>query len=635
MININQLIDYLQEKIPDFQKTSKRGQVLMSCPRQTEHKFVTKDPTMTVITGTDKFYCLCCGFKGNSYDLIRLVEKSPQMTDTEVINFITNKTKIDLYPELDNYYKYGFWLFAIAKNSKVPIANEHWRQKEYCSNEKAQWIKWLEAGHNLAVNCEFSNVMIVDADLYNDVQPEFVEIRDELKKLLEDNKTLVQNTVRGGKHYVLMFDGDLCFKQKVNLGGGLKIDTRTHKGYFLVSPSKVYGNSYNWINLGNEIKIVTPELKIKLLEIIKMDKKDYPKSDMQEEPQEKSDNPILLTANNLDGCCNDTFVKFGGALIKMGIPVSNVKPILFYLNKNWLKQPMPVSAIEGMLNSLEGYKDSEETTQQNAIYEACQLIQNDISAKDILEHVYPGDNKKRAIVNKWLAQFYKEGKLIRKRQGRYDLKNKVEWTDEKDTSLSEITFKMPYFDEVAHFHSGDILLLGAPQGAGKTHIAINMIKAFKNQGIKPYYISLESGSRHGKIAETLGLSQKDYYISKESIDNPLQIELEKSAITLLDWVYTGEDFSATLSVFKHLNDEMSKKKGNLIVFTQLKETYDYFAVNLIKSFPAFAARFIYDSEDRSISHWQIDKIRDPIGNYSNAIIPLTYNFETKILKKKE
>ena len=81
---------------------------------------------------------------------------------------------------------------------------------------------------------------------------------------------------------------------------------------------------------------------------------------------------------------------------------------------------------------------------------------------------------------------------------------------------------------------------------------------------------------------------------------------------------------------------MRLKGGILVVFTQLKENYEWFAPNLVKNFVRFAARFIRDDlESGKYSHFQIDKITDPIGNYSTAIVPCEYNFETKELKKKD
>jgi hypothetical protein len=79
---------------------------------------------------------------------------------------------------------------------------------------------------------------------------------------------------------------------------------------------------------------------------------------------------------------------------------------------------------------------------------------------------------------------------------------------------------------------------------------------------------------------------------------------------------------------------MRRKGGILVVFTQLKENYDYFAVNLIKSFASFAARYIYDDSTGVIGHWEIDKIRDSKGHYQTARVDCSFSFETKLLTEK-
>jgi len=628
MISSEKFIEYLENRIPDFSKISKKGQILFTCPNIANHKYKSKSPTATPISGSDKFYCLQCNWKGTIYDCIRLLElDKKEFTDTQLIEYITNTMKIDNYPELESYKKYGWYLFAIVKNGKKPLKDEHWREKEFCFNEKSKWLGWIESGYNLAVNCEFSDVMIVDFD-DKEITPEFLSLRDEFRNLLEESKTLMQNTPHYGKHYVFKYDTELCFKQKVNLGGGLKIDTRTHKGYFLVSPSKINNVSYNWVNLDSNIKPIPEKLKNKLLEIIRKEKD---KPEMSEETKQLIDHPIELKGDNLSGCRNNSLVQFGGVLLKMGLPIDKVRGILYYLNANWFSNRAPSSEIDAMIGSLEGYKQTEESTHEKAIYECCELLQIDISANEIEKHT----NLKKNIVNKYLSQFHKEGKLVRKRHGRYDLKQKVEWTTEPTILGEEYKYNIPYFNDVAHFYNGDIILIGGKTGEGKTHIAMNIIKQMKNQGIIPYYIGLESGSRHEKIAQQLGLTQKDYYISKDPIENPTQIEIESNAFTVLDWLYTGEDFAMTQSIFKYLSDEMRRKGGILVVFTQLKEDYNWFAVNLIKSFARFAARFIYDDTTGVISHFEIDKMTDPKGHNLKGRVDTEFNFDTKLLIKKE
>jgi hypothetical protein len=618
MINNEQFFDYLKSKIPEFEKVSKKGQFLITCVNEKNHKYKGKSPTMTPMPGSDKFYCLQCGYKGTVCDCVRTLEEDKKLfTDGQILDYLTNSMNISAYPELDVYKKYNFSLVPIAKNGKIPL-EKGWTDLTHL--EKSEWLGWIEGGLNLGIRTgEISGITVIDLD--KKIPTPELEAMD---KELTATKTLMQNTPHG-KHFIFKYDKDIKQTTKI---AGMTIDVRNDGGQILCSPSKINNLNYNWVNLGSDIKIVPEIVKAKLLEGKKISNTET-ETLSQNLPQQTGELPKLKN-NNLQGCCNDTFIKLGGILINR-LPPDLVKFVLSVFNTQLLESPMPNSAIDGMVNSLEGYKETEQTTQEKAIFECCKLLQCDISAKDVKEHTELKPN----IINKYLAQLHKEGKLVRKGRGRYELKQQIEWVTEAQEFSSEYKYAIPYFNDVSHFHSGDIILLGAPTGKGKTHIALNIIKQMKEQGIMPYYISLESGSRHEKIAQQLGLSQKDYYISKESIDNPTQIEIEPNAFSIVDWLYTGEDFAMTQSVFKYLADEMRRKGGILVVFTQLKENYDYFAVNLIKSFASFAARYIYDDSTGTIGHWEIDKMRDPKGHNQTARVDCAFDFSSKLLTKKE
>jgi hypothetical protein len=162
-----------------------------------------------------------------------------------------------------------------------------------------------------------------------------------------------------------------------------------------------------------------------------------------------------------------------------------------------------------------------------------------------------------------------------------------------------------------------------------THQSMNILKFMIEQGIKPYYVYSEAGSGWLRIANKLGIQEGSFYRSYHA--NPLAIEIEQNAFTIIDWLLV-EDKSITDVVFKHINEEMERKGGILFVFSQLKENYEWFAPNMCKDFPSFAARYIFDDESGKIGHFQIDKMRSPKGDYRNYTINCTYDHVTKIFK---
>jgi tRNA A37 threonylcarbamoyladenosine biosynthesis protein TsaE len=199
--------------------------------------------------------------------------------------------------------------------------------------------------------------------------------------------------------------------------------------------------------------------------------------------------------------------------------------------------------------------------------------------------------------------------------------------------IVEYQYKVPLFNDIATFQDGDVLILGGVPNAGKTTIAMNMIREMVAQGVEPYYLFSESGSRYQNLAKKFGIEDKYYY--KESL-NPLTIELKEDAFTIIDWLDLGkEGFEKTSIVLEYLGTEMRKRRGILVIFTQLKvESYEWFAPNLIEQYPTLSAKYMQDSEDKTFGHWDVRKIKEPKGNFTTYSLPCEFNHDTKIFQLK-
>jgi hypothetical protein len=615
MITTEQLFQYLEKKIPNFIKTrkAKGGELLFTCPNIAKHKFASKSPTATFIPNTTKISCLICGWKGTMFDAIRVLEEDKgNKTDAEITDFLIGEFHLDMYSELNVYQKYGFALIPLLQNSKMAF-EKGWTTTEH--RDKVQWIKWLNNNLNIGIRTgEVNGITVIDVDFQKDDNP----LANEIIASLVGANTLMQDTPHG-RHYIFKYDKDI---QQTTHIGGLHIDIRNDGGQIVCAPSQIDTNSYKWQNLGTEIKVITPELKNKILELIKTQTKnslEVPDKQIQSEP-------LKLKNNNLEGCCNDTFVSLGGMLIKQLSP-EQTEFVLNIMNRHLLENPMPSTAIKAMLNSLAGYKGNDEETYEQTIYDYMKLMQTDVTPRDVI------DNTKlpRAIVDKYLSKFVKEGKAVRLGRGRYQYKEKIEWSDSAPESVAEYKYKIPLFNDVAIFQDKDVILLGAKTNDGKTTVALNMLREMIAQGVKPYYIYSEAGSRFQKVSQLIGITGKYYHTYHE---NPLAIELEYNSFSIIDWLHL-EHKENTDTVLKHLNDELQRKGGILVIFTQLKQTSEWFAPNLIDHYPTFAARLIQDNDSKTESHFDISKIKEPRGNFCTYILPCEYNQETHIFKKKD
>ena len=260
MITSEQLFSYLEKKIPTFIKTrkAKSGELLFTCPNIVNHKY--KSAPSATFSPSGNIVCLICGWKGTMFDAIRVLEEDKHnQTDAEITDYLIGLLHLDMYTELNTYQTYGFALIPLLQNSKAAF-EKGWTESQH--KDKVQWIKWLNNNLNIGLRTgEVNGITVIDADFK--VAP--VGFEDIYKELIALN-TLMQDTPHG-RHFVIKYDKELQQTTKI---GGIHLDIRNDGGQIVVAPSQIDTNPYKWQNLGTEIKTITPELKTKLLELMKV-----------------------------------------------------------------------------------------------------------------------------------------------------------------------------------------------------------------------------------------------------------------------------------------------------------------------------------------------------------------------------
>jgi len=335
---------------------------------------------------------------------------------------------------------------------------------------------------------------------------------------------------------------------------------------------------------------------------------------------------------DLTGHRNDTFVKLGGILRKK-LNRDQLEFVLQIIGNNLIDKPIPKRELMAMLDQIEKYKHYDKEELAKIVFDHLKIVEEGSAFEISTSLRY--EKKDIEHVLKYLVEnerIYKKGKV-------YKTFDKAQW---KDTFIKDsfiLKYKIPYFFDHAVFRNSDMIVIGAKPGAGKSHIALNILKQFIDQGIKPYYINLESGNRFVSIATKLGLKEKDFYWCNHY--NPEQIELEKNSVTIIDWLLPN-DYAQTDKLYKRFTEQLDRHKGLLIIFVQLKkfkdnkgeERYDYFAPNMLDMFPSFVCKYLYKDTDGINSFFETTKIRESRTGLQHIIIPTTFNPETKILELK-
>jgi hypothetical protein len=619
----DRILDYLKKNNPQIEIKSYKGEFTIACPYPHKNKSA---PTATIIhyeADKPKFHCPVCGKKQNIFDLVRGLEPDKNnWSDAQISEYLDKLLEANLYPELDNYKERNWTLTYVGRNSNEPIERDRNLKTHY---DKIEWIRWLNAGYNIAlVTGKVSQATAIDIDVnkLHLVKPEDMSLREEIIKMLDAQNTLAAISAHKGTHYVFQYESE--FASPVNLGG-LQLDIRNDNFTLVIQPSKIDGAQYTWKDINAPIQKMSPELKAKLLSLKKVDEgrnsinlDSLPIEDGMRQVHEGQGRNSLL-------------VSLGGVVSKIIPEMDKCAQILYLISKTFFVPPTPKPEIIEMVKKLTDYRKDDNETQEQAVWDYCKQMETDLHPADVARAVFNNDLSKKDVVYTYFSKWVMEGKLTREGRGRYKVRQVIAWTDKPPDNISELPYKIPYFQNVAYFQEGDIFIIGAYMNQGKTTLALNLLKGFVDQGIKPYYLYTEAGSRFDKTSAVLGIKGKFW---RYCHPDPTTIELEADAVTIIDWLFIG-DKSKTDSFLGELNKQMQKKKGLLIIMAQIRQDNTWFAPDLINQFPTYAGRYIRDSADGKDNHFDFDKIKEPKGNFQTRRINFVYDYPTKLILPKD
>jgi hypothetical protein len=604
----NKIIEYLKKHVPNFKHNLRGNTPMFTCP-------YCGEMSCRFIPGTAKVDCMACKNQGDIVDIAKALgntdatETDEQIQDKLYISLnVDTKVKKEV---LDFYFNSGWDLVPLTRNSKIPYEQD-WPNKEH--TRPAEWDIWLKTGLNFGVKCgKKSQITIIDVD-QETIPPEIDAIK---------GNPLIQKTPRG---WHLIYKYTELPTTRIE---EYKTDILNNGKQCVIYPSIVDDQPRNYVTPLTLTEIPPGFQKLltdKLTPTSRANDEDKDNAPQIDENFKVNIEDLTLKNDNLDGCCNTTFLQLGGILRKQ-LSTQDAGFVLKVLNKHLLEKPMDVKRVDNIIKSLEKYSVFEEKDLLAAIFKYLKIVEfaNAREIKDALGF-------KKESIDKALAHLAKEQQVIKKGRNFYAIK-RANWKEGLNLSSVVLDFKVPYFDNCANLAWGDMLLLGSKSKYGKTTIAMNIIKSLAEQGKKSYYISLEAGSRFTQTALALGLREGDF--KWDFVSDPTKITLEDNAITILDWLLI-EDKAMTDSVMKYFIEQLYKTQGFLIAFVQLKETGDYFAPNMIKQFPALAARYLYTGDGSGIDgEWILDAIRDPKIHMKSGKIPCQYDWKEKRLRTLE
>ncbi len=597
------ILDYLKKRVPNFTKKGK----MFTCPKCKDEKLTAN----IFPENSGKVHCFepACKFKGDIFDVARLLDYEGDISDEEIAEFLKEEFKIitnkDVEKLLEKYKGWGWDLVPIAHGAKNPI-EKSWTEKSH--KDIKEWQTWLESG--LGLGCKtgkLSNITVIDIDKE--------DVPKSMQTLFEP--TLVQRTKKG-VHWIYTYE------EEIPTGNfeidGVHIDVQNDGRQIVIEPS-IVDNYERKMSKNKTISQMNWELKKFLLEHLKTKKENI---------KENTNDVGIITG--LEGNCNNTFVKTLGAFRKF-MTISNVERCAYLMNQ-MLDDPMDNKAIKSMCRSIETYHEADIKEIANKIIEHMKIV-NEVHVRDLKECLqYDRKDLEQAL--RFLCD---HKKIIKIRKVLYKLIEDIEWQEDFLSLGKPLNFKVPYFEDYAYLDNSNLIIVGASSGFGKTTFGMNFIKQLVEQGKHPYLISTEAGSKFQKIAQAIGLKEGDfsYFITND----PLSVDLPQNAITVLDWLKPKDsEYGKTDSIYEKLNDKLVEKGGLLLALAQLKkDTNSFYAESMTEFFGALVAKLIYPIvngvQDNLKPYLTTTKVRDSKVGKTYIDIPLIYNPDTRILELKK
>ena len=661
--------DVILSKTVDYVRTTKlaaagRGAIVMiDCPFCHFPKSAQIIPTLAHIK------CVHCSQMFNLIDLIRHVENKQNDTEESILNYVRDLLKIDVQTTTDadkldkifkTYTDRGWAIVPCSKKGKKPIQAE-WQKKE--NRNPTEWFHWISSGLNIGVRTgSVSNLTVIDFDfLTRQEKAELVKphltiarkaeilnkkvIPAELKAII--GETLMQET-HGGIHLFYKFTE--LPKTAINYND-IHIDLENEGGQVIIPPAPQVEVEEEYEEEGTKKKRVVgygSRMFINDLPIAPMPQalvewlqaRIGNKTPIEESGKLDEVKPFVIPDNfkvkDLNSNRNNTLTSLGG-IFRQEMNIKQTGFALNVLNKHLLNDPLPQEEIQHILQGLNTYIGSDDNALSKEI--VAYLKDTDTASKQEIESACFGgrttsENKKR--LDRTLMFLLKEEKIAKKNQRDYKILKDMEWTDTICNIGKKVDFKVPYFHQYANFNYGDVILIGGTTKVGKTTVSMNMVKRLVDQGIKPYYIYNENGSRFAQSALRLGLKDKDFNLTR--CTNPTEIVVKPNSVYIYDW-FRPNDFTKTAELFDGMADKLDRAQSFMICFAQLRDgnekmgtKNEWFAKDQIRQFVALSAKYLYDDKEGINTYFEVADVRDSKTGQKFFKIPCKYIRESMDVK---
>ena len=367
------------------------------------------------------------------------------------------------------------------KTDKRPFIKWEQYQSETPTEDQIRtwWTKWPKANVGI-VTGKISNLIVIDIDTD--------EGNEKIEELLPSNlETPMSTTPSGGKHIYFSYQEGISNSVRFLEG----CDIRSQGGYIIAPPSRNgNGNPYAWIDAYKINKTEIAVMPEALLTIIKNFYIYSSSSQQNNNPQHSATN---VTISLEKGGRDHTLFHMANCLIKGGMQKENTEYLLSLIAKQ-CNPPFPESEAKDKIESALKRYDKKIENLTQAVRDYISVTWGNISVTQAQQDVtFRNIPEERAKIRTILGRLVTEG-LIERVENQNGVFRKVEETVYEDwinAETSTLDVRLPFgMERYVDVYPGDVIVIAGVKSAGKTALALEMIR-LNMQRFETFYHSSE------------------------------------------------------------------------------------------------------------------------------------------------
>jgi len=397
------------------------------------------------------------------------------------------------------YLKNGYSIIPIqesGEDAKKPYIKWAKYQDELPTEDevKTWWGKWPNAMIGI-ITGKSAKISVIDIDSYKLSNNQFEDYMREFAGFPKEIMTPIAVTPNGGFHFYFQYDEQIPQGQDIYPN----VDGRNQGGYIIAPPSSANGHGkYAWLE-NRKIKEVAfatiPKnwlSKFNSINSLSLYTRRNINADLQ--GQQSQQPATIATLKFTQGARDQSLFHIANCLIKGGMQRENTEYLLRLISSNICDPPFSEKEVATKIESaLKRYENKIQNLTQ-AIRDWVSVTWGNISVTNAQQDVTLRNiPEERAKIRVIMGRLVEEGIIERvpNQNGVFRKKEETIFEDWQSADTESLKIRLPFgLEQYAEIYPGDLIVFAGVKNAGKTAMALEMIRLNKGK-FDCYYHSSE------------------------------------------------------------------------------------------------------------------------------------------------